>query len=272
MECILSVANALLPLLYLALLIDYGATFFLRTRSQARNPGLLALVVVHAAVLAARAIHTGHPPVTEARDILSVLALTTAAVYAYVEFAAHDRRTGVFVLLLAFLFQYASTISLAGCGPEAAPGGFAEAHSLWSRLHTLPAMVAYTASALAGVYGLMYLLAQRSLRQQRFGLFFDRLPPLDLLGPMTWHAVLTAFACITLTIAVTPLLFHGDDGGGLSAKVLSKIITGSVAWIVYAAAIFGRWFGKWHMARIAVIAVVGFAAVMALLIASAVLS
>ena len=272
MSYLLAVGNWVLPLLYLALLIDYGATFFLRARTHVRSPWLMAVVLVHAAMLTVRAVYAGHPPVTYTRDILSVLAVALAAVYAYVELANRDRRTGVFVVLLAFLFQYTSSILLAGQAGETFAVTGVGAPSLWTRLHVLSALVAYTASALAGVYGLLYLLAQRGLHQHRFGVWFDRLPPLDLLGTMTWHALLTGFVCLTLAIAITPLLFHGGGQGEMTPKVIAKIITGSVAWLIYATAILGRWLGKWPAPRISIIAVAGSIVVMALLVASGLLS
>jgi len=268
MACVLEIGSGVLPLLYLALLVDYGATFFLRTRTHVRCPWLPAVIAVHAGLLAMRGVHVGHPPVSAAPEILSLLALATAAVYAWVEFVHRDRRTGVFVLLLTFLFQYTSSILLAGRATAVAE---AAAPAAWSRLHVLPALVAYTALAFAGIYGMLYLLAQRSLRLHRFGVFFDRLPPLDLLGPMTWHALLVGFACMTLAIASTPLLMRGD-GAAITAKVASKIITGSVAWLVYATAVLGRWLGQWPASRVAAIAVAGFLVVMALMVASALLS
>ena len=270
MPCVLEIGSGVLPLLYLALLIDYGATFFLRTRTHTRSPWLLAVIVVHAALLALRAVQVGHPPVSATPEILSLLALATAAVYAWVEFVHRDRRTGVFVLLLAFLFQYTSSILLAG---HVAAATEAAAPAAWSRLHVLPALVAYTALAFAGIYGILYLLAQRSLRLHQFGVFFDRLPPLDLLGPMTWHALLTGFVFMTIAILSAPLMMHGgSEAGGITAKVASKIITGSAAWLVYATAVLGRWLGKWPASRVAAIAVVGFVVVMVLLAASGLLS
>jgi len=265
----LAVASALLPLLYLALLIDYGATFFLRTRTHARTPHLLLVVALHLGYLVACGLHLGYPPITNTPEILSVLALAMTAVYAWVELASRDRRTGIFVLLLAFLFQYAASFLTAGeaVGPSAepTPGG------VWAALHVLPALVAYTAMAFAGVYGALYLAARRDLRRHRFGMLFDRLPPLQTLGPMAWHALLTGFVAMTLAIAVTPLMF-GDGGGEFSAKIISKIITGSVAWVVCASAVLGRWLGRWPPARTSAVAVVGFLLVMALLAISGALS
>jgi len=269
MPALLAVGGALLPLAYLALLIDYGATFFLRTRTHGRTPHLLVVVALHLGYLVAWGLEAGHAPVTGTPEVLSVLALATAAVYAWVERASRDRRTGVFVLLLAFLFQYAGSFLTAG-GPG---GASAEptAAGVWAGLHVLPALVAHTALAFAGVYGALYLAARRDLRQHRFGVLFDRLPPLEALGPMAWHALLTGFVAMTLAIAVTPLMF-GDGGGEFSAKIVSKIVTGSVAWIVCAAAVLGRWLGRWPHVRTSAVAVVGFLLVMALLAVSGVLS
>jgi ABC-type uncharacterized transport system permease subunit len=270
MADLLASGNWLLPLLYLALLVDYGATFFLRTRTDARSPYLAVVVAAHLAFLVLRGVHIGYPPVTNAQEIASVLALATAGVYAWVELASRDRRTGVFVLLLAFLFQYTSSMLLAGRVAEPSEVSLG-AVGMWARLHVVPALVAYTALAFAGVYGLLYLLEHRGLRRHRFGVLFDRLPPLDVLGPMAWHALLTGFVAMTVAIAVAPLLF-GKGGGEMTAKVISKIITGSVAWVVYAVAILGRWLGKWPASRISTIAVVGFLVVMALLTVSGLLS
>ena len=269
---VIEVGNWLLPLLYLALLVDYGATFFLRTRTHSRSPWLPAVVGVHAAYLVLRGIHLGHPALTTAQEIGSLVAWSLAAVYAVVEFTGRDRRSGAFVMLLVFLFQYTSSIFLAataGTAPGAAEGG-------WSRMHILPALVAYTAFAFAAIYGVLYLAAQRGLRHHRYGVLFDRLPPLDLLGRMTWHALVIGFVFMSVTIATGPILFAAGAAAGESPlanpKILSKIITGSVAWIIYAAAIAGRLAGKWQPARTAGIAVAGFVVVMVLLVASALLS
>jgi len=270
MPGLIAVAGALLPLLYLALLVDYAATFFLRTRTHARTPHLLAVVALHLGYLVLWSLHAGRPPVTSTPEILSVLAVATAAVYAWVELATRDRRTGVFVLLLAFLFQYAGSFAMAA-HPEEAAAGLA-AGGLWTRVHVLPALVAYTALGFAGVFGTLYLLARRDLRQRRFGVLFDRLPPLEALGPMAWHALLTGFAAMTLAIAVTPLMFGSDGGGAMSAKVVGKIVTGSVAWVACAAGVFGHWLGRWTYARTSAVAVVGFLLVMAVLAVSGVLA
>ena len=272
MAQLLVIGNWLLPLLYMALLIDYGATFFLRTRADRRTPHLVIVLALHGAWLVARAVHLGRPPLANAQETLSVVAWAMAAVYAVVELLGRDRRTGVFVLFLAFVFQYTSSMFMAAGAEAAAAEPIA---GLWPRLHVIPALVSYTAFAFAAIYGLLFLVAQRDLKTHRFGVFFDRLPPLDLLGRMMWHALLVGFAFMTVTILTGPLMFAaGAEGAAapLGAKIVMKIVTGGVAWLIFAVAILGRWIGKWHDGRVSAIAVAGYVVVVALLVASALLS
>ena len=276
MSSILITVNWLLPLLYLALLVDYGATFFLRTKSQARNPWLIAVLGVHAVFLILRSVQLGQPPLAKMYEILSVLALLTTAVYAVVEYISRDRRTGMFVFLLVFLFQYTSSSFLAGT-IMAGVSGEADIQSAgWGRLHVVPALAAYTAFAISAVYGLLHLLAERNLRKHRFGVLFDRLPSLDLLGRMTWHALLGGFIFITVTMITGPLMFgHSESGAdvqSLDAKVIFKIVIGSIAWLIYVVAVVGKLLGKWPSRRISSVALAGFVLIMISLVISGILS
>ena len=267
MDTVLVVANWLLPLFYLTLLIAYGATFFLRTKAHVRNVWLVPVVVFHALFLAGRGLALGRLPMVSVYEVLSLLALSTAAVYCVAEFASGDRRTGMFVLLLVFLFQYTSSIFFSE-GPS--PGNATQSN--WTRLHIVPAVLAYTALAFAAVYGLLHLVAQRDLRRHHFGLLFDRLPPLELLGRMTWYALIVGFLFMTVSIATGAVVFSRLGAGAMEAKVASKIVIGSIAWLVCLVAVLGRTVGKWSDRRVSGIAVAGFLAIMVLMVFSAVLS
>ena len=266
----IAVMNWLLPILYLALLLDYSATFFLQRRTRGWSAWLPVVVVAHAALVGLRAAETGRAPPTNAQEVLSVVALTTAAVYVLVELASRDRRTGLFVLLLVFLFQYTSSILLAGAGAESGIPA-AAGRSVRSGLHVTAALVTYTALGFAAVYGALHLAAQRDLQRRRFGVLFDRLPPVERLGRMSWHAMAVGFVFLTATIAAAPLS-HGAAGATMTPKITSKIIAGSAAWGIYAAAILGRWIGRWPATRISAIAILGFVVVIVLMGASGLLS
>ena len=274
MGSILIAGNWLLPLLYLALVIDYGVTFTVRRRTTTRSPWLLVVILIHGLYLVLQGFDGGWHLLAGPYVIPSVLALSMAAVYAIVELATRDRRTGLFVLSLVFLFQYTAAMFLSKSADGTAETSAAQ--SGLSQLHVIPAMLAYTAMAFAGTYGLLYTMVQRGLKQHRIGLLFDRLPPLGMLGNMTWFALLTGFIFMTLTMVSAPLLFAAHksaaSAGELDPKVLAKIVTGTVAWLIYGVAVFGKLFGKWSLSRISQVAVLGFLIVMFLLIASGLLS
>ena len=275
MDKLLSLLNWLLPLLYLGLLIDYGATFLLRTKEHARNPWLPTVLGIHALFFILRAVHLGYPPLGTNYEILSLLALSTALAYGVVEIESHDRRTGMFVFLLVFLFQYSSSVFLADHAGTPT-GQELHAQSGWGRLHILPAVLAYTGFSLSAVYGLLHLRARHSLKEHRLGILFDRLPPLDLLGKMSWYALLFGFAFITVAIGTGPLMMHMPGHAANASiwdpRVSTKIIVGSIAWAIYMVAIVGKLIGKWSPSRICRIAVEGFLAIMVLLVLSTVLS
>jgi len=272
---LLTFVNWLLPLLYFALLMDYGPAFLLHTKVQSRNPWPGVVIAVHAAFLVLMGIRLGYPPLVSSHEVLSVVALATAAVYWVVEIASRDRRMGTFVILLAFIFQYTSSTFLAQTIASPAAVSVA-AQSNWARLHIVPAVVAYAGLAISAVYGVLHLVVRRDLKQHRFGLIFDRLPSLDQLGRMTWYALLVGFAFLTLTVATGPIIARQLDLAGKSVlsdpKVATKIIIGSIAWLTYAVAIMGRLVGKWSASRVSALVVNGFFVIMALLVVSVLLS
>ncbi len=268
MNSILNMLNWLGPLAYLALLIDYGASFLLRTRSQGRSILLPIVVAAHAGALALLGWHLGRMVPANNYEVLSVLAAGTAAMYWLVELGTRDRRTGAFVLLVVFLLQYTASIflrgELSGSPAPSAPAGW----------HVIPAMVAYTGFTISAIYGVLYIWARRDLKQRRFGILFDRLPSLDLLGVMNWHAMVAGFAFMTLAIVSGALMYsHSPSAAGvMTANVFIKVFAGITAWVIYAGALVGKFVQKWDRARVCRVTVVGFVVVATMLVAGVVLS
>jgi len=270
---LLAIASWLLPLLYLGLVIDYGAAFFLRTRMHSRSPWIPVVAALHGVFLVFRGIHLGHPPLTSGYEILSLVALSCAVVYYAGELISRDRRTGVFVFLVVFLLQYTSSMYAHGVeGIGAAP----EAAYVWRRTHVAAATFAYTALSLAALHGTLYLIGRRNLKQHRFGLLLDRLPPLELLGKSSRYALLAGFVFMTVSIASGSIFFSQSQsahpGAAMELKVALKIIMGSAAWLIFGTAVAGGLIGKWSDARLSYIATGGFLVIVVLFIASLALS
>ncbi|MDP6545996.1 MAG: cytochrome c biogenesis protein CcsA [Phycisphaerae bacterium] len=274
MDTLLYILNWLLPLIYLALAIDYGATFTLRNRTHVRNPGVILAIVFHGVFLVLWGVRFGGLPLVSNYEILSVVALSSAAVYWAIELVTRDRRAGVFVFLLIFLLQYTSSTFLSVMIAQAAAAG--DMQRGWGRLHVLPAALAYTALAFGAVYATLYLVGQRNLKHHNFGLLFDRLPPLDLLGRMSFQSLLVGFAFMTVTVITGGMLFHRVGSGGgtmpMEPKLLAKIVIGSTAWAICVLNVFGKYVLKWSVSRVSAITLTGFLIVAALFIASLALS
>lgn len=267
---ILHVLNWLLPMLYLVLLIHYGAAFFLRTKTHQPSKALPAVLIVHAGYLALLATQLHRIAPVNSLEVLTVVAAAITAVYWVIEFASRDRRTGLFVMLAAFLLQYTSSVFISHA--DWSGGEVPVGRGSLAQFHTIPSTLAYTAFTLAAIYGALYLMAQRSIKQRHFGLLFDRLPPLELLGTMNWHALLTGFAFISLAILSGAVVAAPGSMTAMSGKVLVKVVTGAAAWVIYAGAIVGRLVLKWESARVSWVAIAGFVVVMAMLVAGVVMS
>lgn len=262
---LLALVRWLLPLVYMALVIDYGATFILRVRTHARNPGVLAVILLHALYLVLRGMYLGGLPLATNPEVLSLVAISSTIVYWAIERFTRDRRAGVFVFMLVFLCQYTASQLLA-----ASSGGTA---SGIGRLHIIPACLAYTAMGFAALYALLYLLGRRNLKQHHFGLLFDRLPPLDLLGRMSWQALLVGLGFMTVAMITGAMMFsHASSDQALGTKVAAKIVIGSTAWLTCAVAVGGRWMAKWSLKRVTAIALAGFVVVVTLLVTSIAMS
>ena len=268
MATILTFANWLLPLAYLAVAADYAMTFVLRVRTHTRNPALTAVIVLHAAFLTAWGIHARAVPLGEIHEILSLVALSSAILYAVIELTSRDRRAGVFILMLVFLIQYTASTQLAGPIAQGRHTPVGESGGL----HFIPAIFAYTAIAFAAVCSVLYLAGQRALKRHSFGVLFDRLPPLDLLGTMSWHALLSGFVLTTVTMVTGALLFHHMGGhargGAFDVKVTAKIVTGSIAWVACLTAILGKTLFHWPLRRVCQFIVATFIVILTLFGAS----
>jgi len=272
-DTILTVMQWLLPLLYLGLVIDYGATFFLRVRTDVREKWIPAIIVVHVAFLAAWTIRHGYAPVFSGYEVLTLIALSTTVVYCIAERIARDRRTGLFVFLVVFLLQYTSSVFMVGA--DRPPTDQQVAQQALRAVHSIAATFAYTALALAAIHGVLHLVGRRNLKQRKFGLLFDRLPPLELLGKICWYGLLAALAFVTVSVVTGGLVFGGaktaPGSPALEPKVIAKIVTGALTWMVCAVAVVGRGLLRFSTARVSLIAVVGCALVAALFVASMIL-
>ncbi len=190
--------TTLLPVLY-ALSVAAYARAYMREGSAGDRIGPIALraaVLVHILYLSVRGVLEGHLPLASVYDFLSATGLSMAVVYLYVETREGIRTTGVFVIPFVLLIQIVSS----------AYGQTASAEipfrPIWFELHTLTAVLGYSAFAVSAIYGVLFLVLYREIKANRFSLFFRRMPPLEVLGQMNIRAVGSGVILLALAIAL----------------------------------------------------------------------
>ncbi len=254
MHTLVDLLNTLLPLLYALAAANYSV-YFVRQEAFAEKsctPVLASTASLHIAFLFLRYLHFQRFPIANVAEVLSSVALAVVLVYLYVERLQRSKVTGVFLVSLAALLQVAASTVMPHMPVR--EGGLLTRTSLWS-LHTVCAVFGYSAFAVGAVYAVMYVLLYRALKRKRFGLVFERLPPLNVLAAGGMGATVLGLAFLTGVIVL---------GVAMSAKLVPsfwfdpKFISVVLVWLLYALAAAAYFLFGWRGARPVVFTLVAF--------------
>jgi ABC-type transport system involved in cytochrome c biogenesis permease subunit len=242
-----------LPILYAVAVGLYAASFFLNNQIAGRIKSgfLIATVVLHLMYLVLRTIAFDHPPITTVFEIMTVLAACIALAYTYIEFRTQTRNTGLFILLLALIFQTTSSLYIKDL-TEIAP-------ILRSNLlgfHVSAALLGYTAISLSAVYGLLYLMLYHEIKSSRFGVIYARLPNLEMLEKMSHNSEVFGFWMLTAAILVG--LFWLPRAFENFSYFDPKLIGTLIIWALYAVGLSAKRVLGWQGRKTMIISLVGF--------------
>ncbi|HEY7412294.1 MAG TPA: cytochrome c biogenesis protein CcsA [Vicinamibacteria bacterium] len=257
MRAAVSLLNLLLPLLYGAATVAYAVDFFRDLAPAARRARRLlgVTIALHALYLGLRTVLYEHIPLASSFEVLTTVALALAVVYLWVERRTGVVKTGMFIVAFCFTFQAVSSAFLTN------PLRFPEVlRSPLFGLHTMAAVLGDTAFAVSAVYGVLFLLLHHELKASRFGIVYQRLPPLDVLARLSLRAAVLGLAFLTLTIAIGAVWaaqqfpgFHGDP----------KFLLILLVWLVYGAALGLNYRWGWNGRRAIYVSLLGFALMLA---------
>jgi cytochrome c-type biogenesis protein CcsB len=254
LETLVDVLVVLMPCMYASLVLLYGISFFegAHWANTIKTPVLLAAVVMHLIYIAVRTAAFDHPPVTTVFEIMTTLAFCIAVAYTYIELRTKASNTGFFILLLALMFQTASSLYIKDL--------LTIAPILRSRLlgfHVSSALLGYTAISLSAVYGILYLLLYHEIKSSRFGLIYNRLPNLEMLETMSHKAEVFGFIMLTIAIAVgmiwLPRAFENFSYWD------PKLVGTLLIWILYAIALTAKRTFGWQGRKTVILSVIAFA-------------
>ena len=245
--------RVVMPLLYAALVLIYGLTFFKGNSvlERMRFPLLLATAVFHLIYLTSRGMTLDHPPITTVWEIMSLLAVSITIAYMYIEWRTHTSNTGAFILLLAFAFQTASSLFIRD--NVVIPDYL---HSFVLGYHVSAALLGYTGISLSAVYGFLYLMLYHEIKSTRFGLIYSRLPSLEMLETMSNRSEVFGFAMLSVAIAIGLLWLPRVFG---SFSYWDPKLVGTIfIWLLYAIALGAKRGLGWQGRKTMVISLVAF--------------
>jgi len=213
-----------------------------------------AAVGVHVAGLAAVGLR-GVCPMIVPGSVVSGLGLAVGVIHLLLERRTKDRAIGIFPIGAAALFALAAAAAdpLRRPDPSIPTGTTA--------VHVTSAVLGYAGLLLAALFGALYLVQRRALKSHRFGLFWERLPSLELLDQFSRRSLVAAVLFLTLTIGFGHVVRRttAPDGAYWDATVVAT----NAVWLACLVVVVARRLDKMRPAASAVAAVCLFVLAMA---------
>ncbi|ANT64460.1 MULTISPECIES: cytochrome C assembly family protein [Prosthecochloris] len=214
-----------------------------------KQPALILTIVAHIAFIGFLTAPYGYRLGYSSYTIMSMVSLTLAVIYMFIEFTTKTDKTGFFVLSFASGAEILSTIFISLASNEGPAF-----NGLGIGIHLFSAIFSFSAIAIAGLYSFLYLLLFRQIKKNSYGVLFENLPNLEVLERLTQHAVAFGFFFLTLSIAggAAGLLMSNESINIFDPKLIGLFII----WMLYGTSIFIRKFLGWdtqHQAYLLII-------------------
>lgn len=243
--------------LYVASAVCYVA-HVIRTRSAAGKLAtsfLLVGIALHTASLVWITIAIGRLPYLNLHEYLLMFSWGAAVLYAATELMTRDRSFGTFAMPVVTLLAL-----VAYREPEVIQRSVMPAlQSPWRVPHIISAVLAYSSFTIAYVAAAMYLVRERAEAKSE-SFWASRLPALKVLDRVVYRAIAFGFLMQTILL-ITGAIWAQYAWGrywGWDPKETWALIT----WLIYAAYLHTRITMGWRGRKSAILATIGFVAVM----------
>ncbi len=202
-----------------------------------------------------RYLIAGYTPITSQHEAVTFFAWSVTWAYLSFHWRYSMRNFGTFVSVLVLIMLVIAAFASRAFNPLSPA-----LQSMWLPVHAGVSVMAYGFLALAFCGGVMYLLQERELKSKRFGFFFSRLPSLESLDQLGSHCLTAGFVFLTLGIISGSI--WARQAWGTYWHWDPKETWSLITWFLYAAQIHQRFTAGWRGKRAAVMAIIGFAAVL----------
>lgn len=216
---------------------------------------LAAGFLCHTTEIGFQFIQSGHFPVTNLHETLSLAGWTIAGVFLLFQYKFGLKILGVYAApLITFVMLFAFRLPDVPREPSNLLNNF------WLVTHVVAIFIGEAALALACGAGVLYLLQENAIKSKHRGFFFKRLPSLELLDHTGYACIVTGFTMLTFGLIIG--LIYAKSVWGRFWSWDPKEVWSGITWILYAALLHQRLTVGWRGRRAAIMAIIGFAVIL----------
>ena len=213
---------------------------------------ILAGFVCHTLSIVSSLIASGHFPVRNLHETLSIAGWAIACFFLIFQSRFKLKVLGIFAAPLIALIMVA--VSQVPNSPTQAQSIF---KSFWLVSHVIAVFIGNAAFALACGIGVLYLLQEHGIKTRNPGFFFKRLPSLEMLDATGYTCIIVGFRLLTFGL-ITGFVYAKTVWGRFWSWDPKEVWSG-VTWLFYAALLHERLTVGWRGRRAAIMAIIGFA-------------
>lgn len=242
---------------YLASSAGYGGYLVIQNERwhRAAYGLMIAGFVLHTLVVAMESVLAGSIAVRNLHETLSFAAWALAGVFLLLRFRTRLKILGLIAAPFITIVTVAAFLT-----PDTAVEAKAAFDSIWLILHVVVIFVGEAALALACATGILYLIQERSIKDKKHRFFFRRLPSLELLDSTGYAFIITGFTALTIGL-ITGFVYAQATWGHFWSWDPKEVWSG-ITWLIYAALLHERLVAGWRGRRAAILAIIGFAAML----------
>ena len=235
----------------------YCAFLFLQKNFLQRSGYIIltAGFLCHTATLISGIAGSGHLPVGNLHETLSLAAWAIAAVFLLIQFKFKLKILGVFAAPFVTLIMI--VVSQLPNEPAQITNIF---KSFWFISHIVTIFIGEAGFALACGLGLLYLIQENAIKNKKRRFFFKRLPSLDLLDATGYACIVVGFTMLTLGL-ITGFVYAKSVWGRFWSWDPKEVWSG-ITWLFYAALLHERLTVGWRGRRSAIMAIIGFGVIL----------
>ncbi len=257
--------NTVPLVLYAGALVAYALHFARRDAAAGRAATtlLVAGALTHTFIIGMQTVQSGHIPVAGATPAISTFVWLLALAYLYMEMTTDERAMGVFILPLIVALQVIPAVD-PGIEDRAAV-----LQSPWFGVHVSSLLFGYASLALACVIGLTYVLLFKEIKAKQLGVFYARLPSLQVLDVMNRRAIVVGWIFLTIGLIVGVIWVEQAriiDPHDPRVQAMSlgdpKIFVALISWAVYSFEMVAMRLASWRGRRTAWLSIIGFGIVL----------